>query len=97
VKITLDSKIALGVQQTLGLLEQQTSLYSQWNSSLCGPQIFIPEKCGNIGWNMKQVLLDIVMKSHLKHDVPQYRNLSRKCTTSLIRRHNHNGEVVDSW
>ena len=26
------------------------------------------------------------------------RNLSRKCTTSLIRRQNHNGEVVDrSW
>jgi len=23
----------------------------------------IPKKCGNIGWNMKQVLSDIVMKS----------------------------------
>jgi len=34
--------------------------------------------------------------SFLKHDVPQRRkdrNLSRKCTTSLIRRQNHNGEV----
>jgi len=32
---------------------------------------------------------------------PQHRkdrNLSRKCTTSLIRRYNHNGEVVDrTW
>jgi len=40
-------------------------------------------------------------KSFLKHDVPQHRkdrNLSRKCTTSLIRRQNYNGEVVDrSW
>jgi len=37
-------------------------------------------------------------KSFLKHDVPQHikdRNLSRKCTTSLIRCQNHNGEVVD--
>ena len=35
--------------------------------------------------------------SFLKHGVPQHRkerNLSRKCTTSLIRRLNHNGEVV---
>jgi len=24
----------------------------------------VPEKCGNIGWDMKQVLFDIVMKSH---------------------------------
>jgi len=40
-------------------------------------------------------------KSFLEQDVPQQRkdrNLSRKCTTSLIRRQNHNGEVVDrSW
>ena len=40
-------------------------------------------------------------KLFLKHYVPQHRkdrNLSRKCTTSLIRRQNHNGEVVDrSW
>ena len=39
-------------------------------------------------------------KSFLKHDVPQHRkdrNLSQKCT-SLIRRQNHKGEVVDrSW
>ena len=39
-------------------------------------------------------------KSFLKH-VPQHikdKNLSRKCTTSLIRRQNHNSEVVDrSW
>ena len=27
----------------------------------------IPEKCGNIGWNMKQVLFDIVMKSHFEN------------------------------
>jgi len=40
-------------------------------------------------------------KSFLKYDVPQHgkcRNVSGKCTTSLIRRQNHNGEVVDkSW
>ena len=40
-------------------------------------------------------------KSFLKHDVPQHRknrSLSRKCTTSLIRRQNHNSEVVHrSW
>jgi len=59
-------------------------------------------KCGNIGWKMKQVLFDIVMKSHfLKHDVPQHRkdrNSSQKCTTGLTHRQNHNGEVVDrSW
>ena len=40
-------------------------------------------------------------KPLFKHDVPQHRkhrNLSRKCTTSLVRRQNHNGEVVDrSW
>jgi len=40
-------------------------------------------------------------KSFLKHDVLQHRkdrNLSWKCTTSLIRRQNHNGEVVvRSW
>jgi len=40
-------------------------------------------------------------KSLLKHDVPQHtkdRNFSRKCTTSLIRRQNHNSEVVGrSW
>ena len=40
-------------------------------------------------------------KSFLKHGVPQYikhRNLSRKCTTSLIHHQNHKGEVVDrSW
>jgi len=51
---------------------------------------------------MKQVLFDIVMKIlFLEHDIPQHRkdrNFSRKCTTSLIRRQNHNGEVVDrSW
>jgi len=36
-----------------------------------------------------------------KHDVPQHRkdkNLSRKCTTSLIQRQNHNAEIVErSW
>jgi len=40
-------------------------------------------------------------KSFWKHDVSQHgedRNFSRKCTTSLIRRQNHNGEVVHrSW
>jgi len=52
----------------------------------------IPEKCGNIGWKTKLFL---------KHDVPQHRkdrSLSRKCTTKLIRRQNHNAEVVErSW
>ena len=37
----------------------------------------------------------------LKHNVPQHRkdrNSSRKCTTSLIRRQNHNAEAVErSW
>jgi len=27
----------------------------------------IPEKCGNIGWKMKQVLFYIVMKSHFQN------------------------------
>ena len=40
-------------------------------------------------------------KSFLNHDDPQHRkdrSLSRKCTTSLIRRQNYNGEVFDrSW
>ena len=40
-------------------------------------------------------------KSFFKHDVPQHRkdtNLSWKCATSLIRRQNHNGEVIyRSW
>ena len=40
-------------------------------------------------------------KLFLNHDVPQHardRNLSRKCTTILIHRQNHNGELVDwSW
>jgi len=40
-------------------------------------------------------------KSFLKHNIPQHRkdrNLSRKCTTSLIGGQNHNGEVADrSW
>jgi len=47
---------------------------------------------------MKQVLFDIAMKIIFNHGVPQNRkdrNLSRKCTTSLIRRQNHNGKVVD--
>jgi len=37
-------------------------------------------------------------KSLSIHDVPQHRNdsnLSRKCTTSLIRHQNHNSELVD--
>jgi len=37
-------------------------------------------------------------KSFVKHDVPQHRNdrnSSRKCTTNLIRRQNHNAEVVE--
>ena len=59
-------------------------------------------KCGNIGWNMKQVLFDIVMKSHFWNMMFQQhnkdRNLSRKCTTSLIHRQSHNGEVLDrNW
>jgi len=40
-------------------------------------------------------------KLFLKHDLPQHRkdrNSSRKCTTNLIRRQNHNAEVVErSW
>ena len=57
----------------------------------------IPKKCGNIDWNMKNVIFGIVMKSHfwnmMLHNTKD-RNLSRKCT-SLIRRQNHNGELVD--
>ena len=37
-------------------------------------------------------------KLFLKHDLPQHRkdrNSSRKCTTNLIRRQNHNAEVVE--
>ena len=37
-------------------------------------------------------------KIFLKRDVPQHRkdrNLSRKCTTNLIQRQNHNGEIVE--
>jgi len=37
-------------------------------------------------------------KLFLKHDVSQHRkdrNSSRKCTTNLIRRQNHNAEVVE--
>ena len=60
----------------------------------------IPEKCRNIGWNMKQVHFDIVIKSQFLNmmfhntkgtfhgNVPQV----------LFRRQNHNGEVIDiSW
>jgi len=40
-------------------------------------------------------------KLFLKHDFPQHkngRNSSRKCTTNLIRRQNHNAKVVEwSW
>jgi len=50
-------------------------------------------------WN--RFFLTLWWKSFFKHDVPQHRkdrNLSRKRTTSLIRRLNHNGEIVDrSW
>jgi len=67
--------------------------------SVSGPfgQPIHRKKWENIGWNMKQVHFKIVIKSILKHDVPQHkdRNLSRICTTSLIRRRKHNGEVVD--
>jgi len=46
---------------------------------------------------MKQVLFDIVMNSYfwnvMFHNTEKT-NLSRKCTTSLIRHQNHNGEVV---
>jgi len=59
-----------------------------------GPTIY-RKKRGDIGWNMKQVHFEIAnMTFHITKD----RNLSRICTTSLIRRQNHNGEVVDrSW
>ena len=61
----------------------------------------MPKKCGNIGWNMKQVLFKIAIKIHfwnmMFHNTKD-RNLSRLCTTSLISRQNHNGEVIDrSW
>ena len=32
-------------------------LWALWSAN-------IPEKCGNISWNMKRVLFDIVMKCH---------------------------------
>jgi len=71
--------------------------------SVSGPtgQPIYRKKCGNIGWNTKQVFLTLWWKSFFKHDVPQHRkerNLSRQYTTSFIRRQNYNGEVVDrSW
>jgi len=50
-------------------------------------------------WN--RFFLILWWKSFFKHYVSQHRkdrNLSRKCTINLIRRQNHNGEVVDrSW
>ena len=50
-------------------------------------------------WN--RFFLTLWWKIVLKHDFPQHkkdRNLSRRCATSLIRRQNHNGEVVNrSW
>jgi len=50
---------------------------------------------------MKQVLFDTVMKSYFQNMMfhnTEREKLVRKCTTSLIRRQNHNGEVVDrSW
>ena len=53
----------------------------------------IPEKMWEYWLKNKEVFL--------KHDVPQHRkdrNSSRKCTTNLIRRQNHNAEVVErSW
>jgi len=51
---------------------------------------------------MKQVLFDIVMKSHFSnmmfHNTEKTETCQWKCTTSLIGLQNHNGEVVDrSW
>jgi len=40
LKITLESKIALGVQQKLGPLEQQTSFLTKMEFLFCGTQIF---------------------------------------------------------
>ena len=40
LKITLESKNALGVQYKLGLLEQRTSLLIAMEFLFCGPQIF---------------------------------------------------------
>jgi len=62
----------------------------------------IPEKSGNIGWNMKQVLFDIVMKSHFLNMVFTIRKRHKLMTEinriCLIRRQNPNGEVIDrSW
>ena len=60
----------------------------------------LPEKCENIGWNMKQVLFDIVMKIIFRTwcSTSQHRkdrNFSRKCTTSFICRQKHNGEIFN--
>jgi len=71
--------------------------------SVSGPsgQSMFRKKCGNIGWNMKQVLFDIVIKRHFRtwcSTTQKDRNFSRKCTTSFICCQNYNGEVVDrSW
>jgi len=51
----------------------------------------------NIPENIREYLLKNE-KLILKHDVPQHRkdrNLSRKWSTNLIRRQNHNAEVVE--
>jgi len=40
MKITLESNNAIGIQQTLGLLEQQSSLLIAMEFLFCGPQIF---------------------------------------------------------
>jgi len=62
----------------------------------------IPEKNAGILVEIwSRFFLILWWKSFFKRDVPQHRNdrnLSRKCTTSFVRRQNHNGEVVDrSW
>ena len=57
------------------------------------------KKCRNIGWNMKQVLFDIVMKRYFQalifHNTEKTETRQWKCTTSLIRRQNHTGDGVD--
>ena len=80
---TIDEMLALSLE----------ALWALWPAN-------ISKKCGNIGWNTKQVLFDIVMKNHfwnMFHNTEKT-DVVTESTTRLIRRHYHNGEVVDrSW
>jgi len=75
------------------------TLSLQATISVSGRPIY-RKKCRNIGWKMKQVLSDNVMKSYfmMLHNTEKTETRQWKCTTSLVRRQNHNGEVVDrNW